>query len=116
MRGRRVFPSGKLAARRKPRRQRKRKRNNAINGLQISGSTTPVLTISQVSATLLGRSKEQPMAFGELLECSFFIPLRRDANLSDGALHPREAWDWLDNELFVRFTGGTRAPGEYSGF
>lgn len=51
-----------------------------------------------------------------LLECSFFIPLRRDANLSDGALHPTEAWEWLDNELFVRYGGGTMAPGEYHGF
>ena len=51
-----------------------------------------------------------------LVECAFFIPLRRDANLSDGALHPVEAWEWLDNELFLRFSGGTMAPGEYRGF
>jgi hypothetical protein len=51
-----------------------------------------------------------------LLECSFFLPLRRDENLSDGALHPAEAWEWLNNELFVRFGGGTMAPGEYQGF
>ena len=51
-----------------------------------------------------------------LVECSFFIPLRRDANLADGAPHPVEAWEWLDNELFVRFSGGTMAPGEYHGF
>src|SRR5205809_6218913 len=56
------------------------------------------------------------MASGERVECSFFIPLKRDANLSDGAVHPREAWEWLDNELFVRFSGGTKAPGEYEGF
>lgn len=56
------------------------------------------------------------MASGALVECSFFIPLRRDSNLSDGASHPPDAWDWLDNELFVRFKGGTMAPGEYRGF
>lgn len=50
------------------------------------------------------------------VECSFFIPLRRDVGLSDGALHPKQAWDWLDNELFVRFRGATTAPGEYRGF
>lgn len=53
---------------------------------------------------------------GSLVECSFFIPLQRDANLSDGASHPQEAWDWLDNELFDRFGGGTMAPGTYRGF
>lgn len=51
-----------------------------------------------------------------LIECSFFIPLRRDAVLSDGALHPAEAWEWLDNEMYVRFGGATMAPGEYQGF
>jgi hypothetical protein len=53
---------------------------------------------------------------GKLVECSFFIPLTRDANLSDGAAHPAEAWQWLDNELFIRFQGRTIAPGEYQGF
>jgi hypothetical protein len=53
---------------------------------------------------------------GELVECSFFIPLTRDANLSDGAAHPPEAWEWLDNELFIRFQGRTIAPGQYKGF
>jgi len=56
------------------------------------------------------------MAASELVECSFFIPLRRDSNLSDGASHPIEAWEWLDYELFARFRGGTKAPGEYHGF
>src|SRR5687768_1246829 len=51
-----------------------------------------------------------------LVECSFFIPLRRDASLADGALHPVEAWQWLDNEMFVRWGGATMAPGEYQGF
>jgi hypothetical protein len=56
------------------------------------------------------------MVAPNLVECSFFIPTRRDANLSDGASHPREAWDWLDNEMFTRFHGATTAPGEYHGF
>lgn len=50
------------------------------------------------------------------LECSFLVPLRRDANLSDGAMHEQTAWEWLDNELFERFGGGTMAPGTYQGF
>jgi hypothetical protein len=51
-----------------------------------------------------------------LLECSFFIPLRRDANLSDGMPHLSDAWVWLDDELFANFGGRTIAPGEYDGF
>ncbi|HUE73053.1 MAG TPA: hypothetical protein VMP01_19365 [Pirellulaceae bacterium] len=50
------------------------------------------------------------------LECSFLIPVRRDADLSDGQAHPEEAWDWLYNELFNRFSGATIAPGVYQGF
>ncbi len=56
------------------------------------------------------------MAATGLVECSFFIPLIRDANLADGLSHPRGAWQWLDNELFERFGGRTKAPGEYHGF
>jgi hypothetical protein len=51
-----------------------------------------------------------------LVECSFFLPVRRDANLSDGSLHSDSTWDWLDLELFTRFGGGTIAPGNYRGF
>lgn len=50
------------------------------------------------------------------LECSFLIPLRRDAVLSDGELHPVEAWEWLRDELFSQFGGQTLAPGLYQGF
>jgi hypothetical protein len=31
------------------------------------------------------------MARKKLVECSFLIPIRRDANLSDGEAHDREA-------------------------
>lgn len=48
-------------------------------------------------------------------ECSFFIPMRRDAHLSDGDLHAVYAWSWLDQELYQRFTARTLAPGMYSG-
>lgn len=51
-----------------------------------------------------------------LAECEFFVPLKRDAILSDGELHATTAWEWLDNQLFVDFEGGTVAPGTYSGF
>ena len=50
------------------------------------------------------------------VECWFLIPIRRDEDLSDGDLHSVESWEWLDRELFVRFEGGTRAPGLYEGF
>ena len=51
-----------------------------------------------------------------IVECTFFIPIRRDANLSDGKLHSAEAWEWLDDELFLQFGGRTVAPGFYEGF
>ncbi|MFN0017179.1 MAG: hypothetical protein ACKVP0_02905 [Pirellulaceae bacterium] len=50
------------------------------------------------------------------IECSFLIPLRRDAELSDGELHPVEAWEWLRDELYSQFGGQTLAPGLYQGF
>ncbi len=50
------------------------------------------------------------------IECSFLIPVRRDANLSDGAPHATELWEWLNDELFERFGGRTVAPGLYEGF
>ena len=48
-------------------------------------------------------------------ECAFLIPIQRDAVLSDGELHSTEAWEWLRDELFVRFDGVSQAPGLYSG-
>lgn len=50
-----------------------------------------------------------------LVECSFLIPLHRDANLSDGGKHRSAAWRWLDDQLFEAFGGGTTAPGKYQG-
>lgn len=52
----------------------------------------------------------------QVTECSFLIPVRRDAHLSDGELHSAEIWEWLDDELFDRFNGRTIAPGLYDGF
>lgn len=43
-------------------------------------------------------------------------PIRRDVNLSDGELHSTDLWEWLDDELFDRFSGRTIAPGLYDGF
>ena len=51
-----------------------------------------------------------------VFECSLLIPVRRDANLSDGEPHSPRAWEWLDKHLFVNFDGGTQAPGLYEGF
>ena len=56
------------------------------------------------------------MAGDPLVECSFFIPIRRDAKLSDGDLHSAEAWEWLDDELDLRFAGRSRTEGVYEGF
>jgi hypothetical protein len=52
----------------------------------------------------------------DLVECSFLIPVRRDANLSDGGEHDPDSLDWLTTELFDRFQGATIAPGKYQGF
>ncbi len=47
------------------------------------------------------------MARPTLVECTFLIPLRRDANLSDGRPHKRGAWSWLEENL-QQFGGATR--------
>ena len=52
----------------------------------------------------------------KIVECSFFIPIRRDGNLSDGELHGTDCWEWLDDQLFDQFSGRTIAPGLYDGF
>ena len=51
-----------------------------------------------------------------LVECSFLIPVRRDALMSDGKPHEPVAWDRLEDELYVRLMSGTTAPGLYVGF
>jgi hypothetical protein len=56
------------------------------------------------------------MASESWVECSFFIPVHRDRNLSDGGLHPAELWIRLDEELFFLFSGRTLAPDLYRGF
>jgi hypothetical protein len=55
------------------------------------------------------------MVHDPLLECSFLIPLRRDANLSDGEPHEPETWEWLYDELYNRFQGATFNPTPYVG-
>ena len=56
------------------------------------------------------------MVYAPVVQCEFLIPTCRDAELSDGLEHQAEAWEWFDTELFLRFDGGTLAPGLYSGF
>ena len=46
-----------------------------------------------------------------LTECSFFIPLRRDAEISDGQSHTPRVWRWLGTQLQGTFGGFTIAPG-----
>jgi hypothetical protein len=55
------------------------------------------------------------LAAKTLLECSFYIPTRRDKNLSDGKPHKRRAWKWLDNSLEV-FGGVTEPTAPYRGW
>jgi len=50
-----------------------------------------------------------------LVECGFYIPIRRDKHLSDGELHLTEAWEWLDDRLY-EFGGATRSTALYFGF
>jgi hypothetical protein len=40
-----------------------------------------------------------------LLECKFFIPVLRDAKLSDGHHHEERFWEWLVFVLFDKFGG-----------
>lgn len=54
------------------------------------------------------------MARKGLLECSFLIPIRRDSNLSDGRMHGRIAWSWLEGEL-EQLGGATRSRELYEG-
>jgi hypothetical protein len=55
------------------------------------------------------------MAAMPLLECSFLIPIRRDAEISDGTEHRKAAWKWLHNELIREFQGWSRLPGSCEG-
>lgn len=50
------------------------------------------------------------------VECAFFIPVNRDAQLSDGEPHDPFTLEWIKDELWDRFGGGTVAPGLYEGF
>ena len=56
------------------------------------------------------------MPGGRFVECTFFIPVCRDAHLSDGQLHDPFTLEWLRRELWTLFGGGTVAPGLYDGF
>jgi hypothetical protein len=67
------------------------------------------------SARHFGRVRCNLMARKRLLECSFFIPIRRDRALSDGEEHAAEAWLWLQDQLFP-FGGATRAIELYEGW
>jgi hypothetical protein len=49
-----------------------------------------------------------------LVEYSFFIPVCRDKEISDGAPHQLEIWDRFANGLFEHLGGWTQAPGLYA--
>jgi hypothetical protein len=50
-----------------------------------------------------------------ILECQFLIPLRRDRDISDGELHDRTVWRWLEDELFDHFDGYGKARESHDG-
>jgi hypothetical protein len=49
------------------------------------------------------------MAKRNLVECRFLIPLRSDAEISDGELHDFKSWGWPEEELMERFDGWGKA-------
>jgi hypothetical protein len=51
-----------------------------------------------------------------VIECSFLIPVRGDSDLSAAELHSTLEWQWLTDEIWIRFGWGTCAPGDYEGF
>ena len=55
------------------------------------------------------------MAEERIVECAFLIPIRRDANLSDGLPHSTRMWEQLDEAIFDRFSGLTFDPDVYRG-
>ena len=50
-----------------------------------------------------------------MLECSFLIPLLRDAEISDGKAHRKRSWHWLRKCLLETVENYTVAPGSYEG-
>lgn len=56
------------------------------------------------------------MVRSSVIECSFLIPVHRDANFPNGPQHSYEAWEWLDDKLFELFGGRRLAPGLHEGF
>jgi hypothetical protein len=51
-----------------------------------------------------------------LVECKFFIPVRRDVNLADGELHEDRFWEWLVLVIFHKFGGISISSGTSYGF
>ena len=51
----------------------------------------------------------------KLTECSCLIPIHPD-NVAEPVGHSLAHWEWLLDETWSRFGGGTAAPGLYSGF
>jgi hypothetical protein len=56
------------------------------------------------------------MVHDPLLECKFFIPVLRDANLSDGQYHEDRFWEWLVFVLFEKFGGFSTPAGTVHGY
>ncbi len=42
------------------------------------------------------------MSRAKPVECRFFVPIRRDQEISDGELHTTEARNWLMDQLYER--------------
>jgi len=50
------------------------------------------------------------------VECRFFIPVRRDAEISDGKTHSTVSWSWLKDKLIEYFDGGSGDKSLWEGF
>jgi hypothetical protein len=87
-----------------------------VNSRNLTGLTSAQGRAPKWSTTEVRGVEILQMEVPGFVECSFLIPIVRDANLSDGELHSTTAWELLTDELWDRFGGATIAPGFYEGF
>ncbi len=56
------------------------------------------------------------MPVERVVECAFLIPLNSDNSLSTGEPHSIAEWEWLTDQLWIGFGGGTIPQCFYEGF
>ncbi len=52
----------------------------------------------------------------KLIECAFLAPLSGDGDLSSEESHSATEWEWLTDQLWIGFGGGTIPQCFYEGF